>query len=316
MAVSKNKALFLKGCLLMSLLLSGCGGQALSEREIVRGVFFTRQQDAFSACLVLADQNSEKDSGGEKISAAQGSTPAQALERAEQALYGDVYYGLLDLAALPSNTDLSMAREIGELLYENAQPAPELSVFVLDDSVSSWAKEGSVLYQNMKSLEKTYKVHCGLQQLFSQEEVCGIPGYIAGGGYDFLLLPQYGSPVRCHGLVEAQLAAVLCGQTSILKGAFASGRAACEARTQVLAERKHLQIHLRDTMLTVLDPSFSEEALQSVLEQELQRSFLKLQQQMQCSGEADPFHLRFWQSCQYGPDFAPQPPTLEVIFES
>ena len=69
-------------------------------------------------------------------------------------------------------------------------------------------------------------------------------------------------------------------------------------------------------MLTVLDPSFSEEALQSVLEQELQRSFLKLQQQMQYSGEADPFHLRFWQSCQYGPNFAPQPPTLEVIFES
>lgn len=300
----------------MSLLLSGCGGQALSEREIVRGVLFTRQQSDFSVCLVLADQRSEENSGGEKISAAQGSTPAQALERAEQALYGDVYYGLLDLAALPADVDLSTAREIGELLYENTQPAPELSVFVLDTNpVTSWAKEGSVLYQNMKALEKTYKVHCGLQQLFSQEDVCAIPGYTSVGGYDFLLLPQDAAPVRCHGLSEAQLAAVLCGQTSILKGTFASGRAACEARVQVMAEGQHLQLHLRDTTLSALDSSLSKESLRPVLQKELYETFLRLQQQMQRSG-ADPFHLNFWQACQYGPDFAFQSPTLEIVFDS
>ena len=52
MAMSKSKALLLRSCLLMSLLLSGCGGQALSDREIVRGVFFTKQDKGYSACLV------------------------------------------------------------------------------------------------------------------------------------------------------------------------------------------------------------------------------------------------------------------------
>ncbi len=300
----------------MSLLLSGCGGQALSEREIVRGILFTRQQNVFSVCLVLADQNSEQNVSGDKISAAQGSTPVQALERAEQALYGDVYYGLLDLAALPADVDWATAREIGELIYDNAQPAPELSVFVLDTApVTSWAEEGSTLYQNMKAMEKTYKVHCGLQQLFSQEEICAIPGYISGGGYDFVLLPQNGIPVRCRGLGEAQLAAVLCGQTSVLKGTFASGHAACEARAQVVAEGQNLQLHLRDTTLSALDAALSEDSLHPTLQKELREAFLRLEQQMLRSG-ADPFHLRFWQACEYGPNFAFQPPTLEIVFDS
>ena len=53
MSVPKAKAL-LTVC--AALLLCGCG-QALSEREIVRAVFFARQQGAYSACLLLADQN-------------------------------------------------------------------------------------------------------------------------------------------------------------------------------------------------------------------------------------------------------------------
>ena len=50
MSVPKAKAL-LTVC--AALLLCGCG-QALSEREIVRAVFFARQQGAYSACLLLA----------------------------------------------------------------------------------------------------------------------------------------------------------------------------------------------------------------------------------------------------------------------
>lgn len=57
MSVPKTKAL-LTVC--AALLLCGCG-QALSEREIVRAVFFARQQGAYSACLLLADQNAESD---------------------------------------------------------------------------------------------------------------------------------------------------------------------------------------------------------------------------------------------------------------
>ena len=85
----------------MSLLLSGCGGQALSQREIVRGVLFDRQNGDYSVCLVLADQNAEETAQANKVACALGDTPAQALQNAEQSLPGSVYYGLLDLAALP-----------------------------------------------------------------------------------------------------------------------------------------------------------------------------------------------------------------------
>ena len=57
MSVPKAKAL-LTVC--AALLLCGCG-QALSEREIVRAVFFSRgSRGAYSACLLLADQNAEE----------------------------------------------------------------------------------------------------------------------------------------------------------------------------------------------------------------------------------------------------------------
>ena len=41
MAMPKNPALFIMS-LLAALLLTGCGGQPLSKREIVRAVFFER----------------------------------------------------------------------------------------------------------------------------------------------------------------------------------------------------------------------------------------------------------------------------------
>ena len=75
MSVPKAKAL-LTVC--AALLLCGCG-QALSEREIVRAVFFARQQGAYSACLLLADQNAESDGVQYKTASARGDTAAQAL---------------------------------------------------------------------------------------------------------------------------------------------------------------------------------------------------------------------------------------------
>ena len=75
MSVPKAKAL-LTVC--AALLLCGCG-QALSEREIVRAVFFARQQGAYSACLLLADQNTESDGVQYKTTSARGNTAAQAL---------------------------------------------------------------------------------------------------------------------------------------------------------------------------------------------------------------------------------------------
>ena len=175
MSVPKAKAL-LTVC--AALLLCGCG-QALSEREIVRAVFFARQQGAYSACLLLADQNAESDGVQYKTVSARGDTAAQALHLAEDALPGRLYYGLLDLAALPPGCDWADAQTLGTLLYDKAQPAPELSVFVLDTADHSWAADAASLYEDMKAVEREYDLHCGLQQLFTQADGCAVPAYRA-----------------------------------------------------------------------------------------------------------------------------------------
>ena len=208
MSVPKAKAL-LTVC--AALLLCGCG-QALSEREIVRAVFFARQQGAYSACLLLADQNAESDGVQYKTVSARGDTAAQALHLAEDALPGRLYYGLLDLAALPPGCDWADAQTLGTLLYDKAQPAPELSVFVLDTADHSWAADAASLYEDMKAVEREYDLHCGLQQLFAQADGCAVPAYRADSGYDFALLAADGASVYVSGL-QAQLAAALCRQT-------------------------------------------------------------------------------------------------------
>lgn len=312
MAVSKGKTLLIRGCLLMSLLLSGCGGQSLSDREIVRGVFFTRQDEVYSACLVLADQAAETGQSANKIAAATGSTPAQALQHAEQSLYGEVYYGLLDLAVLPWDTDWETAQEIGELLYENAQPAPELSVFLLGrDPVRSWAEEAPLLYNNLKAVEQTYKVHCGLQQLFTQRDVCGIPAYAPGGGYSFAILPRDANPVYYDDSLSAQLAAVLCGQTTHLQTVYAGGSAVCKSRVQVTVEDARIQLHFRNTEWQ--DLTGGRRDLPAMLREELQEDFAALWVPIHAA-QVDPFHLEFWQACLYGPEATIQNPTLEIIF--
>lgn len=297
----------------MSLILSGCGGKPLSQREIVRGVLFTQQKDNYSVCLVLANQQETEAAEGNRVVAARGNTPAQALQQAEESLHGDAYYGLLDLAALPSNSTWQTVQEIGTLLYDNAQPAPELSVFLLGaEPIQSWARQGSGLYNDLKSIEDTYQVHCGLQQLFTQANVCAIPVDASSGGYGFALLAQEGASERYTGLAGAQLAAVLCGQSHHLQGTFSNGTASCEARVQVTVEEGKIQLHLREAQLKSLTGSGRD--LEEILRQELTRSFAHMYKAME-QANADPFHLRFWQACTYGPNQPLPEYQLQVFFE-
>ena len=287
MSVPKAKAL-LTVC--AALLLCGCG-QALSEREIVRAVFFARQQGAYSACLLLADQNAESDGVQYKTVSARGDTAAQALHLAEDALPGRLYYGLLDLAALPSGCDWADAQTLGTLLYDKAQPAPELSVFVLDTAV-----------------EREYDLHCGLQQLFAQADGCAVPAYRADSGYDFALLAADGASVYVSGL-QAQLAAALCGQTGRFFTAFAGGQAVCDTRVNVTAEDTTVQLHLRDTDFQPLG-AYNED-WQALLCTELQQAFSALT----ADDAADFFHLQFWHVNLWGPGSALPVPRLEILFE-
>ena len=232
---------------------------------------------------------------------------------AEDALPGQAYYGLLDLAALPAQTDWQTAQQIGTLLYDVAQPAPELSVFALAEADNpDWEEEAPALYEAMKAAESAYEVHCGLQQLFAQSEVCAVPA-LAQSGYDLLLLPRGGAPLRCRGLAGAQLAAVLCGQAQRLQGTFAGGQAACEADAHVTVEGQTVQLHLRACALQALTGQAPDD-LESALQRELQASFAALYGQTHRAG-ADPFHLDFWQACTYGPRHTMQDPQLTVLFE-
>ena len=138
--------------LLCSLLLCGCGGQPLSKREIVRAVFFAQQGEHYSVCLLLADQNAPEGESAFKTASAAAPTPAQALENAAATLPGTVYYGLLDAAALPVGADWEQAQEIGLLLYDRVQPAPELSVFLLDSADHDWQQDAQGLYERMQAI--------------------------------------------------------------------------------------------------------------------------------------------------------------------
>lgn len=304
MSLQKAKAFVI---VLAALLLSGCG-QALSEREIVRAVFFVQQQGSYSACLLLADQNAGEDGTHYKTASALGVTPVQALHRAEMALPGQLYYGLLELAALPPGCDWATAQELGELLYDKAQPAPELSVFVLDSADHSWAQDAAALYEDMKAVEREYALHCGLQQLFTQADGCAVPGYRADSGYNFYLMPRNADILFLAGM-PAQLAAVLCGQTNRFCTSYADGTALCEAAAGVTVEGSDVQLHLRDAKWETLSAAANDP--QVLLCAELQQGFSLLTAKQ----TADFFHFHFFYENLYGPAAAPPAPTLEILFE-
>lgn len=243
-----------------------------------------------------------------KTASARGNTAAQALHLAEDALPGRLYYGLLDLAALPPGCDWADAQTLGTLLYDKAQPAPELSVFVLDTADHSWAADAASLYEDMKAVEREYDLHCGLQQLFTQADGCAVPAYRADSGYDFALLAADGASVYVSGL-QAQLAAALCGQTGRFFTAFAGEQAVCDTRVNVTAEDTAVQLHLRNTDFQPLG-AYNED-WQALLCTELQQAFSALT----ADDAADFFHLQFWHVNLWGPGSALPVPRLEILFE-
>ena len=118
-----------KTCLILAmataLLASGCAGRPLIEREIVRAVFFTKESGKSQAILLLQDQKSEESSDYETATG-EGNTAAQALADASAGLDGVTFYGLTDLVCLPAGSSWEEVREFAALLYETAQPSPEM----------------------------------------------------------------------------------------------------------------------------------------------------------------------------------------------
>lgn len=301
--------------LAIALLLSACGGTPLRGREIVRAAFFGGGRGGCTVLLLLADEDAPEGEAACKTAQGQGANPAQALQDAAESLDGSAFYGLMDVVGLPAGCDWGTAADIGELLYREARPAPELSAFLLQgDETQANAEQ---VYHGLQALEESCGVHCGLQTLFAQDAVCALP-MRQKQGYGFALLPKGGTPSHFTAASTAQLAAVLCGQAERLDFTFAGGTMRCRADAEAtVLPRKDgtaVQLHLRHLELDTLDGAGQTAAADAALRSELLTSFAELCTAADAQA-ADPFRLGFWTAVKYGPGTVPATPRLELLFE-
>lgn len=310
-----------KTCLMAAaaaFLFAGCAGRPLVEREIVRAIFFAKEGGSSHAVLLLQDQQSE-DSSDYNVASGKGDTPAQALADAEAGLDGVMFYGLTDLVALPFHCSWEELQGFAALLYETAQPSPEITLFLLDDrTVSRLQETAGQLYDEMQAAEKKYQLCCGLESVLCQGEEAELPCW-QGNDYGFAVLCRGQQTIRYVEPVRAQLAAVLSGQSRQLEFVFADDSISCRTSASVLVQAQSSQtcvfLRLEDTSLTALTDQVprGEEQLRQLLAEELQNAFSQMCTDLKAMG-ADPFRLSFWQTCLQGKPDDGLPAVLSVEF--
>lgn len=313
----KKARLMLAG-LCAAFCLTGCAGKPLAEREIVRAVFFAREGGQYQAVLLLQDQQSEE-AAAYRTSAGAGDTAAQALSNAAGGLDGTVFYGAMDAVGLPPGSGWAELRQFAELVGDTARPAPDVSLFLLDQRSAARLEEtAGELYDDLRQCEKRYAVHCGLEMPAAQPDAAALPCW-QGGGYGFAILCRDAEPLRYTEALRAQLAAILCGQAGRLDlqldGDAVSCQAAVTVRCRPSPDCLRVQLVLADARLAPLAPDApqQEDALRALLRQELETAFARLCTDAGAAG-ADPFRFSFWAQNLLGPDAAPLPAVLQVIF--
>ena len=283
---------------LLTMLLCGCSQHTLASREIVRAVCFGADNEV---CLILEG----KEENDYRAIQGEGDTMAQALDAAQQQLTGQAYYGLMDVAVLPTTVDFRQARELGELLYEKAQPAPESTVFAADWNGDTAAE----LYDRLRQMPEP---HCGLERLFEQEDCCFIPLW-QKDSFGYLLLQQERTE-RVNQPESATLIAVLCGQSGHVDMTFANNTAhiTADARVSVelTAQQTLVTVTLRDVKLSTLTPTMEESTAQQRLADSWQQAFTRY-----ALLSADPFRLDFFASCRFGAEQKATAPKLSIAFE-
>ena len=286
------------------LLLTGCAGRPLIEREIVRAIFFAREDGKEHAVLLLQNQESE-DSSDYEVASGEGDSAAQALADAAESLDGVMFYGLTDLVTLPADCDWEQLQEFASLLYETAQPSPEITLFLMDSRTrDNLEQTAGDLYDEMQAVEKKYRISCGLESVLSQADQAILPCW-QETGYGIAVLRAGAQPLRYVEPVRAQLAAVLCGQSRKLEFVFSDGSISCTAGATVLfhalRDRTQVILRLQDASLSSLtqDIPNEEQTLRRLLSAELEDAFAQLCADTRAIG-ADPFRLGFWQSCLQG----------------
>ena len=215
-----------------ALCLTGCAGKPLAEREIVRAVFFAREGGRYQAVLLLQDQQSEE-AAAYRTSAGEGDTAAQALSDAAGGLDGTVFYGAMDTVGLPPGSGWEELRQFAELVGDTARPAPDVSLFLLDQRSAARLEEtAGELYDDLRQCEKRYAVHCGLEMPAAQPDAAALPCW-QGGGYGFAILCRDAEPLRYTEALRAQLAAILCGQAGRLDLQLDGDAVSCQAAVTV-----------------------------------------------------------------------------------
>ncbi|MDD4850327.1 MAG: hypothetical protein PHO10_06455 [Gemmiger sp.] len=327
MRAAKNKAATL--ILSFALLLggTGCDAKPLAEREIVRGIFFTKTEAAYTAVLLL--QNTE--AGAEaadtpyKTESATALTPAQALRGVEEALPGEIFYGLADLLCLPGNAAWQQVGEMAQAARQAASPGAELAVVVLDaQPPENLEKNAAELYDTIRQAAKKSGLQSGVEQLFAQTDGAALPWYHPDGWRYRLLVagePGHGYQYNCTSAVAAQLAAVLSGQSGQFDFTFAGDSAAfrAEVRCFYTVEGGAGQPRAVVANLLLREPDITrylgggEAALRRVLEAELADALNTLLEGSQYP-ETDLFHFAFWAKNADERGFAGYQPQIRLVY--
>lgn len=300
--------------------LCGCEqAPLLSQREVVNAVFFGSQNNGCKVLLLVADHTSseQQTQAGFRAVEGVGKTQAQALAAAEDALDGQVFYGLMDLVVVSVSFGWDEITEIGRLLYQNAKPAPQITL-LMTERLPDGEKAGK-LYTEMKDGIARYGLTNGLQALFSAENECALPIW-QGTGYGFSIL-QKGQPGTIwKEELTAQLAAVLCGQTDRMMCTFVQGKIALQTKVMVQTEASGQETVVH---LTLVEPElqdlenmgYSDSQLQELLCDQLQQVYTEMIRD--CYTDAfDPFRTRIQRFSVVGREEAIPVPALCLHLES
>lgn len=306
----KVKAGLMAGVLTgLSLFLCSCtAAPLLSQREIVQAVFLQQHGAQSTALLLLADSTQTAEGEGIpsfRTSLGCGQNPAQALERAESSLDGQVFYGLMDLAVLPLESDWQDTVEAARLLYQRTKPAPQILLMMMEDLPDEQLMErAGSLYQEMEGAEERYGLKNGLQMVFSAQNECALPVW-QGTGYGFAFLQQGEKACVITDTLSAQLAAVLSGQANCLDCAFAGEQA--DVQAQVTVQHKADRPGKIELHLTLINPDiqdlsgnhWDQAKLGTLLSGELEQAFSAFVPGLY-TGRFDPLRTDVWVTATSG----------------
>lgn len=305
--------------LLLVCLLAGCGAPLLSDREIVRAVFFEKSASGVRAVMLLEGKNAEKPAPETVL--AEGPSLMQALQQAENRLQGDVFYGLMDLAVFTDAFSCEEIRSAGKELWDTLRPVPRIRTLLLDSEAvpTDWKQGTGELYEQITAGSKRAHFSSGLQQLFVQEKEYALPEW-QGTGFGFVFLRQGREAVRYEVGLTAQLSALLRRQSDRLDCRIPEQDLRLRANATVQCDAQPsggavLRLTLRDIKLSSGSAAAPEAESHQKLENAVQAAFMRIRADTAADG-FDPLRLHSWTFALDGSRPETAAARLELVLES